>query len=107
MSFCCFVPGQALIQATSFTQVAENRWSVRLESPTPINEIVAFVTEPLAPGMALGCHVACAPFEQAQWRYIGSISTTDPRCAFACADSVCANSVCPTDAQPHHARCVR
>ena len=80
MSFCCFVPGQPLVYATSFTQVAPNRWFVQLESPQPIDEIAAFVTEPLAADTALGCHVASAPFEETSWHYLGAISNAAPRC---------------------------
>ncbi|KAL3908863.1 MAG: hypothetical protein SGPRY_009634 [Prymnesium sp.] len=77
MSFCCFVPGHPMVTASSFTQVAPTRWSVLLESPRPIDEIAAFISEPLPAGMALGCHVASAPFEV--WHYLGAISSTQPR----------------------------
>ena len=71
MSFGCFVPGQPIQDATAFKQVAPNRWSLELESERPINEVVAFITQPLAAESALGCHVASAPFEQvyASMRY--------------------------------------
>lgn len=82
MSFCCFVPGQPLVYATSFTQVAPNRWFVQLESPQPIDEIAAFVTEPLAADTALGCHVASAPFEETSWHYLGAISNAAPSIVF-------------------------
>ena len=64
-----------MITAKAFTQVSANRWSVDLTSEHPIDEIAAFITEPLPAGAALGCHVACAPFEQASWHYLGAIST--------------------------------
>merc|ERR1712070_541960 len=68
--------------ASAFTQVAPNRWSLDLESERPINEVVAFITQPLAAESALGCHVASAPFEQASWHYLGSITNECPTVVF-------------------------
>jgi len=99
MSFCCFVPGHPMVLASSFTQVAPNRWSIHLESPRPINEIAAFVTEPLAPGMALGCHVASAPFEQASWHYLGAISAAEPSVVFKTRFVWSARDAVPTTVQ--------
>merc|ERR1712070_1125486 len=82
MSFGCFVPGQPIQDASAFTQVAPNRWSLELESERPINEVVAFITQPLAAESALGCHVASAPFEQASWHYLGSITNECPTVVF-------------------------
>jgi len=82
MSFCCFVPGQPIIAASAFQQVAPNRWSVNLSSERPIGEVSAFITEPLQHEMALGCYVACAPFEQASWHYLGAITNASPSVVF-------------------------
>eukprot|EP00327_Prymnesium_parvum_P041892 CAMPEP_0195639484 /NCGR_PEP_ID=MMETSP0815-20121206/25609_1 /TAXON_ID=97485 /ORGANISM="Prymnesium parvum, Strain Texoma1" /LENGTH=192 /DNA_ID=CAMNT_0040782027 /DNA_START=256 /DNA_END=834 /DNA_ORIENTATION=- len=88
-----------MVLASSFTQVAPNRWSIHLESPRPINEIAAFVTEPLAPGMALGCHVASAPFEQASWHYLGAISAAEPSVVFKTRFVWSARDAVPTTVQ--------
>mmetsp|Transcript_12076 Transcript_12076/g.27999 ORF Transcript_12076/g.27999 Transcript_12076/m.27999 type:complete len:185 (-) Transcript_12076:183-737(-) len=82
MSFCCFVPGQPMIRASAFTQVAPNRWSVTLSSERPIGELVAFITEPLAEGSAVGCHIASAPFEEQSWHYLGAITNEAPSTVF-------------------------
>ena len=82
MSFCCFVPGQTLVPSTAFTQVSETRWVVELTAETPINELVAFITQPLAADQALSCHVASAPFEQAQWHFLGSVTNELPSIVF-------------------------
>ena len=54
MSFGCFVPGQPLVPSTAFTQVSENRWVVELSSATPINELAALITQPLAADQGRG-----------------------------------------------------
>ena len=69
MSFQCFIPGGPVIGAEPFQQVDHNRWVVNLSAPTPINELACFITSPLAPGQALGCHIASAPFET--FHYLG------------------------------------
>jgi hypothetical protein len=80
MSFQCFVPGGPVIGAEAFQQVDVNRWVVNLSSPTPIGELACFITSPLAPGQALGCHIASAPFES--WHYLGSITSDHPSVVF-------------------------
>ena len=81
MSFSCFIPGQPLVAASAFSQVSENRWSVTLTSETPINELAAFISEPLAvPGTALACHIASAPFES--WHFIGTLHNGSPSIIF-------------------------
>jgi hypothetical protein len=80
MSFHCFVPGQPPVSAAAFQQVAPNRWVVQLSSEQAINELACFITEPLAPDTALGCHVASAPFES--WHYLGAISNATPSVVF-------------------------
>ena len=82
MSFCCVVPGQPVVTSQAFKQVAANRWSVELSSPTPINEVVAFITEPLPADQALCCHIASAPFDSASWHYLGSISSAMPSASY-------------------------
>jgi len=82
MSFCCYVPGQPIIAASAFQQVATNRWSTTLSSERSIDEVAAFITEPLQNETALGCYVACAPFEQAQWHYVGAITNEAPSVVF-------------------------
>jgi len=99
MSFCCFVPGHPMVMASQFTQVGPNRWSVNLESERPIDEIAAFVTEPLAPGTALGCHVASAPFEDDSWHYLGAISTAEPSVVFKTRFVWSARDAIPTTVQ--------
>uniref|UniRef100_A0A7S0LDK8 Hikeshi-like N-terminal domain-containing protein n=1 Tax=Coccolithus braarudii TaxID=221442 RepID=A0A7S0LDK8_9EUKA len=71
-----------MIPASAFAQVAPNRWSVTLSSERPINELVAFITQPLSDGSALGCHIASAPFEQQSWHYLGAISNESPSTVF-------------------------
>lgn len=95
MSFCCFVPGQTLVPSTAFTQVSETRWVVELTAETPINELVAFITQPLAADQALSCHVASAPFEQAQWHFLGSVTNELPSIVFKtrCAGGVLEGSI--------------
>ena len=81
MSFSCFIPGQPLVAASAFSQVSENRWSVTLTSEAPINELAAFISEPLAvPGAALACHIASAPFES--WHFIGTLHNGSPSIIF-------------------------
>lgn len=70
------------MNASAFTQVAPNRWVVQLSSEQSINELACFITEPLSPDTALGCHIACAPFEQASWHYLGAISNSTPSVVF-------------------------
>ena len=79
-SFCCFIPGSPVVSADAFQQVDQNRWVCHLQQETPINELAAFVTKPLAPGTALGCHVAAAPFER--WHYLGSLTSAAPSAVF-------------------------
>ena len=99
MSFCCFVPGQPIIQSSAFKQVSENRWVVELSSATPINDLAAFITQPLAADQALGCHIASAPFEQAQWHYLGSISNETPSVVFKTRYVWSARDAVPTAVQ--------
>ena len=42
--------------------------------------MAAFISAPLGPGQALGCHIASAPFTT--WHYLGAISTTVPSAVF-------------------------
>lgn len=98
-SFCCLVPGHPLVQSASFTQVSANRWVVDLTSATPINEIVAFITQPLAADQALACYVASAPFEQAQWHYLGPISNDAPSVSFKTRYVWSARDAVPTHVQ--------
>jgi len=92
MSFQCFIPGGPVIGAEAFQQVDHNRWVVNLSAPTPINELACFITSPLAPGQALGCHIASAPFET--FHYLGAITSDQPSVVFktryvwSAADSV-------------------
>merc|ERR1712224_295497 len=60
--------------------VAETRWVVTLSAETPINELVCFISSPLAEGQALGCHIAAAPFES--WHYLGPITNAAPSTVF-------------------------
>lgn len=80
MSFSMFVPGGAVIGHEAFQQVDTNRWVVTIEQSTPVDEVAAFISQPLQPGTALGCHIASAPFTT--WHYLGSITTTQPSAVF-------------------------
>ena len=80
MSFCCFIPGQAVVTHESFQQVDHNRWVVNLSAPTPINELACFISQPLADGAALGCHISAAPFES--WHFLGSVTSQSPSVVF-------------------------
>ena len=104
MSFHCIVPGHPPVSANAFKQVASNRWIVTLECQEAINEVrcdhpahcaratdgtpptreqvVAFVTEPLEPSTALGCHIASPPFEESSWHYLGAITAQAPSVVF-------------------------
>lgn len=50
--------------------------------PNPHANQVAFITQPLAADQALSCHVASAPFEQAQWHFLGSVTNELPSIVF-------------------------
>ena len=76
MSFSCFIPGGPVINASSFRQVDTNRWVVDLERESPVDEIAAFISQPLQSGVALGCHVSAAPFEK--WHYLGALTNAAP-----------------------------
>ena len=80
MSFAMFVPGSPVIPAEAFQQVDSNRWITSIERPTPIDEVAAFISQPLQPGTALGCHIASAPFTT--WHYLGAITTAAPSAVF-------------------------
>jgi len=80
MSFCCFIPGQAVVTHDRFRQVDHNRWVIDLSAETPINELVCFITQPLPAGQALGCHISAAPFES--WHFLGSVSSQSPSVVF-------------------------
>ena len=97
MSFCCFIPGGQIIQAASFQEVTQTRWVVTLTADTPINELAAFITQPLPAGQALGCHVASAPFEH--WHYLGSISNATPSVVFKTVYVWSASDSVPTTVQ--------
>ena len=99
MSFGCFVPGQPLVPSTAFTQVSENRWVVELSSATPINELAALITQPLAADQALGCHIASAPLESAQWHYLGAITNESPSVVFKTRYVWSARDAVPTAVQ--------
>merc|ERR1719152_557444 len=75
-----FVPGGPVIGAESFQQVADNRWVITLEQETPVDEVACFISQPLQPGTALGCHIASAPFTT--WHYLGAITTASPSSVF-------------------------
>jgi len=79
-SFSCFVPGLPVVGADAFQQVASNRWIVTLTAETPINELACFISQPLPEGMALGCHIASAPFET--WHYLGPVTSSAPSALF-------------------------
>lgn len=79
-TFSCFVPGGKCFGAEAFEQVAENRWVVTLEAPEPINELACFISQPLSEGIALGCHIASAPFEA--WHYLGAVTNHAPSAVF-------------------------
>ena len=51
-----------------------------LEQATPIDEVACFISQPLQPGTALGCHIACAPFTT--WHYLGAITSATPSAVF-------------------------
>jgi hypothetical protein len=80
MSFAMFVPGQHLVQHDAFRQAGDNKWICELEQDTPVDEIACFISAPLSPGTALGCHIAAAPFNS--WHYLGSITTSAPSAVF-------------------------
>ena len=80
MSFALFVPGGPIINHEQFNQVDENKWLITLEQSTPIDEVACFISSPLQPGTALGCHVSSAPFTA--WHYLGAITTTAPSAVF-------------------------
>ena len=88
-----------MVPSTVFTQVSETRWVVELTSDTPINELVAFITQPLAADQALGCHVASAPFEQAQWHFLGPITNELPSVVFKTRYVWSARDAVPTHIQ--------
>ena len=97
MSFSCFVPGQPVIGNHAFKQVASNRWVVELTSATPINELACFISAPLPDGMALGCHVAAAPFET--WHYVGNVHSGSPSALFQTRYVWSAQDAVPTTVQ--------
>jgi len=99
MSFHCFVPGQVPVSLPAFQQVAPNRWVVELTSAHAINELACFITEALAPEQGLGCHIACAPFEEAVWHYLGSITNENPSIIFKTRLVWSARERCPTSVQ--------
>ena len=80
MSFICFVPGRECIGADAFRQASDTHWIVDLMADTPINELVCYISQPLAQGQALGCHVAAAPFDK--WHYLGPITNGSPSAVF-------------------------
>ena len=85
MSFCCFIPGQPIITSDAFQQMDSNRWAVTLTAATEINELSAFVTQPLPTGMALGCHVASGSgsgSDSEKWHYLGPITNDAPSVVF-------------------------
>lgn len=49
--------------------------------------------------MALGCHVASAPFDQASWHYLGAISSTQPSVVFKTRFVWSARDAIPTTVQ--------
>ena len=99
MSFCCYVPGHPVVEASAFKQIAPNRWVVELSSATPINELAAFITQPLAADQALACHVASAPFEEAQWHFLGGITNQAPSVVFKTRYVWSARDAVPTTIQ--------
>jgi len=99
MSFCCFVPGKPYIAAQAFTRVSETKWSVEISSETPVNELAAFITEPLAAGTALALHIASAPFEAGSWHYLGAITNLSPSAIFKLAHVWSARDAVPTVVQ--------
>ena len=70
-----------MISAEQFQQVDTNRWVVTLTAETPINELVAFISAPLAEGSALGCHIASAGSAD-RWHYLGPITNEKPSVVF-------------------------
>ena len=80
MSFAMFVPGRAPVYHDAFQQVDQNRWVTTLQQETPVDELACFISSPLEPGTALGCHISSAPFTT--WHYLGAITTSSPSAVF-------------------------
>jgi hypothetical protein len=97
MSFSCFVPGLPIINASAFRQVDTNRWVIEVTNATPINELACFISQPLPPGMALGCHIASAPFEK--WHYLGPVTSEAPSALFKTRYVWTAGDAMPTTVQ--------
>merc|ERR1719198_2826820 len=92
-----FVPGGPCIQHDAFRQISDNRWVVDIERETPINEVACFISQPLPPATALGCHIASAPFTT--WHYLGAITTAAPSAVFKTRYVWSAADAVPTQVQ--------
>ena len=80
----CLAVGLAPRGGQDLARLDAHRYALTFSSDAgrSLTEVVAFLTAPLAPGTALGCHLASPPFEPANWRYCGALTNATPSASF-------------------------
>ncbi|KAJ1638466.1 hypothetical protein T492DRAFT_943353 [Pavlovales sp. CCMP2436] len=82
MVFHVVIPGRAAVGVEGFAQTSPTRWVLPVEALAAINEVVVFLSAPLAPELGLAVYIAAPPFEEAQWHYLGALHNECPSAVF-------------------------
>mmetsp|Transcript_850 Transcript_850/g.2403 ORF Transcript_850/g.2403 Transcript_850/m.2403 type:complete len:171 (-) Transcript_850:175-687(-) len=80
MAFHIILPGKPMFSLDAFTQTDAHRYVLPVEDAQAINEVVAFLSTPLAADLALGVHIAAPPYTL--WHFLGCIHNDSPSAIF-------------------------